>query len=160
MTIKYALLGVLSYSPRSGYAIYKSFFEPFRPKLSEVYRTLNKMVKEDLVDFDRVIQKKTPNKNVYHLTEAGRKALDKWVKEPLKFKPDRDWFLVQLWFSDELTSKEVINNIRAYSNQIEWQVQWYDTWGKKLIPKLAKMSHKPQAILNYKLTAEYGSYMK
>ncbi|MBM3143031.1 MAG: PadR family transcriptional regulator [Chloroflexi bacterium] len=135
MSLRNHLLGLIANRPRSGYSLHKSFFEPVRPALSQIYRTLTDMCQEGLVDFERVEQEKLPDQKVYCITEAGRAELDRWLKEPVPLKTGRDRFVAQLWFSSLLDKAEVINNINTYADDVRRQIEWFDGEARRLAKK-------------------------
>ncbi len=79
MNLKFPLLGFLSSEPSTGYELTKKFFKPFRPIRAVVYRYLNLMLEEGLVEADRVEQEKFPAKKVFRITPKGRDVLKDWL---------------------------------------------------------------------------------
>lgn len=86
-SLGYALLCLLARRDRSGYEL-ALFTSPPRNYLlwsaqhSQIYPELAKLTSAGLIDFAHVQQESRPDKKVYHLTESGRKLLEKWVLEP------------------------------------------------------------------------------
>ncbi len=141
MSLRNHLLGLLAFRPRSGYSLHKSFFEPVRPALSQIYRTLSDMYEEGLVDFERVEQEKLPDQKVYHITEAGKAELERWLREPVPLRVGRDRFIAQLWFSPYVLDRaEVMDNIKAHREDVKRQIKWFDVEGRKLAKKGAQSS--------------------
>lgn len=138
MSLKYGLLGFLSYGPKSGYQLHKMFFKTVRPTLSLIYRQLNKMAEDGLVESKRVNQKKYPDKNVFYLTEQGGGALDRWLKTPVHLESNRDPLMMQMWYGSRVTKKHVIANIRSYAEQIKKELHYYETEATTAIEKNLK----------------------
>lgn len=138
--LKYWILGMLVKKPRSGYALRKKAFEPLRPDLSQIYRSLAQMVKEDLVSFDKVEQDKLPPQKVYSVTAKGHKELQTWLRKPLLSQIERDPFLTQLWLSSHINKKYVVNNIKAYANEARRQMKWLQSEAKGIVHKSAEVS--------------------
>ncbi len=140
MSLKHGLLGFLSYGPKSGYQLHKMFFKTVRPTLSIVYRQLNGMAEDGLVEYKRVNQKKYPDKNVFHITKSGRSVLEKWLKTPMKVEASREPHLMQMWYASRVDKKYMIANIRSYAAQIKNEVQYYETEATIAIEKNLKGS--------------------
>src|SRR5207248_1647711 len=80
---RYALLGMLSIRPMSGYDIKKlieaSISNFWSESYGQIYPTLKQLVAEKLVT--RTVKKQTgkPDRHVYALTPAGRRRLREWL---------------------------------------------------------------------------------
>ncbi|MGX1196502.1 PadR family transcriptional regulator [Parvibaculum sp. MBR-TMA-1.3b-4.2] len=78
MNTKELLLSVLMGGPATGYDIKKimeqDISELLDVSLSNLYPALNELATEGLVTFEKVEQDNRPNKKIYELTEAGRRA--------------------------------------------------------------------------------------
>ena len=138
--LKYWILGMLVKKPRSGYALRIKTFEPLRPDLSQIYRSLAQMVKEGLVSFDKVEQDKLPPQKVYSVTPKGHKELQDWLRKPLLSQIERDPFLTQLWLSSYIGKQYVINNIKTYANEARKQKKWLQSEAKGIVHKSAEAS--------------------
>lgn len=154
MSLKNYLLGMLSLKSRSGYSLHKGFFEPVRPSLSQIYRTLAEMNEEGLIDVERVQQEKLPDQRLCHITEAGRAKLSAWLKEPIPLQPVRDRFGAQLWFSSFTCIEDVIGNITRYKADLESQVEWFETEARMFIKKGAKSTNEPMNEVYWNLTID------
>jgi PadR family transcriptional regulator, regulatory protein AphA len=114
VNLKYGLLGYLYYAPASGYELTKKFFRPPRPTRHAVYRYLNILSKEGLVEAGRVEQKKLPAKNVFHITEKGRDSIREWLIT-YKYENFTDDGIVQiLWLSAIVDKEDIINLLNHY----------------------------------------------
>lgn len=154
MSLKYGLLGFLSYGPRTGYEIGKMFFDPIQPSLSVIYRKLTGMADEGLVDFKRVDQEKLPDKNVFHITPAGRAELERWLRQPVTLVPPRPSVLMQLWFASRVDKKSIMANIKAYAEQINEILGYFKTEAKVLIEKGLEESASPLDRLYWDLVVD------
>jgi PadR family transcriptional regulator, regulatory protein AphA len=141
--LKYWILGMLIKKPRSGYALRKKAFEPLRPDLSQIYRTLSEMLKGGLVKFSKVEQDKLPTQKVYFVTKKGHAELENWLRKPLLGQIERDPFLTQLWLSSTINKEDVIKNIKAYSNEAKRQIEWLEKEAKQIIARSAETSSNP-----------------
>ncbi len=117
MSLRNAILGLLNYTPMSGYSIKKVFDisinHIWTAKLSQIYRELGALEKEGLVSSNMIKQDIRPDKKVYLLTEDGKKAFWEWINEfPVAFGPARrDEFLLRIFFGacmdEKLLKKEL-----------------------------------------------------
>lgn len=85
-TVKYALLGLLRDEPRHGYEL-KNAFESllggaWTLNIGQVYTTLGRLERDNLVRSEIVPQDLVPDRRVYEITPAGRESLDLWLDEP------------------------------------------------------------------------------
>lgn len=111
MSLRYAVLGILSIQPMSGYELKKvidhSVGHFWAADQSQVYRTLAGLVEEGLASRRTVVQDERPNLHVHNATERGLAALDEWLASPLRTPPKREPFLARLFFADRLPPEEI-----------------------------------------------------
>ena len=117
MSLKYTLLGFLSYGPLTGYDLKKhmdnstQFF--WYAGLSQIYPTLKKLAEEGLVEATVIPQEGKPDKKIYLITEAGRAMLMDWLVEPIdKLSPTKDPALLKLFFSGALDKETLLEQLR------------------------------------------------
>lgn len=100
MALRHVILTLLHQGPRTGYEIVKDFDDVvgyfWSASHQQVYRDLAQLTEGGLVRFTEVMQERRPDKKVYELTAAGRKALLDWVDAPITTPPIRDELLVKL----------------------------------------------------------------
>jgi len=126
MSIKYAILGLLSWHPYTGYELKKAF--PNIPALywsgnnNQIYRTLVQLHNEKLVTRQIEIQDNYPSKKIYTITEKGLHELKNWlltVPEPPQLK---NTFMIKLSFADQLNKEEIQKQLLDYKNEINSQI--------------------------------------
>ncbi len=104
MSLERILLGLLR-TPASGYTLKTIFNEGinyFWPaELTQIYRTLRRLEREGLLRCQREASNRGPDRKVYSLTPAGRKALREWLDSEPKFGDERFTYLAQLFFMAE-----------------------------------------------------------
>ncbi len=101
MSLKYAVLAALLEGEASGYELSKAFdvsfanFWPATPQ--QLYRELERLAQDGLVEARLVQQERRPNKRLFTLTEAGREDLRTFAAEPPR-RPTavRDELLIKL----------------------------------------------------------------
>ena len=155
MALKHVLLGLLAYKPSSGYSLHKMFFDPARPMLSQIYRALNEMYAEGIVDFERVEQKKLPARNVFHLTKAGRGELDKWIRKPWAVGSIREPFVLILWFSRLVKKEDIIENVKTYRDKKKDELEYYNSDAKGRVQKSWKGYGNPLDKFYWDLAFDY-----
>ncbi|HHR85785.1 MAG TPA: PadR family transcriptional regulator [Candidatus Acetothermia bacterium] len=101
--VEYAILGLLSQGPLHGYALRKrvdSALSSFWTiATSQIYSALHSMQNDDLVSAEVQPQEGRPPRNVYLITERGRKEFDRWCASPVRHLRDmRVEFLAKLYF--------------------------------------------------------------
>ncbi|WP_225095956.1 PadR family transcriptional regulator [Streptomyces sp. CoH27] len=105
MSLKYAVLAALLEGEASGYELSKAFdvslanFWPATPQ--QLYRELERLAQDGLVQARTVQQERRPNKRMFTLTGAGRAELTAFAAEPPK-RPTavRDEFLIKIQAMD------------------------------------------------------------
>ncbi|KAB2331333.1 PadR family transcriptional regulator [Bacillus mesophilum] len=112
MSIRYALLGIISKKPVTGYDVVTIFKQTmiyfWSSTHSQIYKELHKMEEEELITHQLVIQGTSPNKKVYSLTDKGKKDLIRWaIEEPLKPAKIKDEFLIKTTIFPILSAEEI-----------------------------------------------------
>ncbi|MGW2714687.1 PadR family transcriptional regulator [Streptomyces sp. NPDC001356] len=105
MSLKHAVLAALLEGEASGYELSKVFdvsfanFWPATPQ--QLYRELERLAGDGLVEARTVQQERRPNKRMFTLTEAGRAELGAFAAEPPK-RPTaiRDELLIKVQAMD------------------------------------------------------------
>ncbi len=116
MSIKYAMLGILAEKDLHGYEL-KSIFDEkvgdfWSLNFGQIYSTLDRLEKEELVSHDRQIQDRRPDRKIYHITPKGRAELEEWLSTPVnKVRALRDEFFIKLVFMDKKDPAPVLELI-------------------------------------------------
>ena len=103
---KYAILGMLSIEPMSGYDIKKevenSISNFWTESYGQIYPVLKNLIAEKLVTKTVESEAGKPDRHVYSLTATGRKELRRWLRQGFAPKIQRDEFLLKLFFGEEI----------------------------------------------------------
>jgi DNA-binding PadR family transcriptional regulator len=114
---KYALLGLLSCSPSSGYAMKKFIDESIRYFWTEnygnIYPALSALEREGLAVKQRAQTSGRPDSNVFTITAKGEKELDKWLAEPCLPQLVRSELLLKLFFAGRLSRGKAAALLKA-----------------------------------------------
>jgi DNA-binding PadR family transcriptional regulator len=139
MAIKYAILGLLHYKDMHGYQIKKHIERNFGYMWSinygQIYPNLKHLADEGLVtmrEYNRA-GKKGPQRKLYSLTEAGRRAFSLWLGDnPEKNMILRDPFLMRFvfyGFGERERSLEVIDDqIKLWSKLLSKRRENIKRW--------------------------------
>ena len=116
MSIKYAILGILAEKDLHGYELKSSFDEKvgefWSLNYGQIYSTLDRLEKEELVTHDRLAQDRRPDRKIFSITPEGRKELDNWLSTPVnKVRALRDEFFIKLVFMDKKNPRPVLELI-------------------------------------------------
>ncbi len=126
MAIKYAVLGLLSWRPFSGYELRKFFSESvalyWSGNSNQVYPTLVQLHKDGLVESEVRQHGNYPPSKVYSLTPAGETALREWVTADPSVPQMRSTFLTQLAWADMLTDDEMASLLDRYGREVEMKL--------------------------------------
>lgn len=99
--MKNALLALLAQGPAHGYELKQAFEELFGvvyPPLNagQIYTTLGRLARDDLVESQAIEQDDRPNKRVYQLTHKGRIRVQEWLDEDIPNPRLKDEFFTKL----------------------------------------------------------------
>lgn len=102
MSVRHAILGLLTQRPRHGYELRAAFSavvggdENWDVKPAQIYTTLNRLEEAGLVQQESIQQNGGPEKQIYAVTPAGREALQEWFANGVAPEHQRDEFFVKL----------------------------------------------------------------
>ena len=130
MPLSHAILGFLDYQPMSGYDLKKYFDQSvahfWSATQSHIYKALDALEKEGLVESQIIPQEGKPNRKQYQITEAGRAELLRWVATPLPVETKREAWLIQVFFAHQLDNQAIaqlfedrIQRLRASLAQVK-----------------------------------------
>jgi len=122
MSIRYAILGLLSRQPLTGYDLKKLFAEAetfyWAGNNNQVYRTLVDLHKAGLVTQEVHYQEDAPVRKVYTITTAGRDALREWLRTPPGLPQVRNHFMLQLTWADQLNDADLDTLLARYEEEL------------------------------------------
>ncbi|MBI5680423.1 MAG: PadR family transcriptional regulator [Methanobacterium sp.] len=120
MSLSYAMLGILTYGPMTGYSLKKIFdksiSQVWAASLSQIYRELAVLEKKGYLSSNIQKQENRPDKRIYNITEEGKNAFQEWLSdfpEKLSF-PKRDEFMLRIFFASRLEKEDVINELERF----------------------------------------------
>jgi PadR family transcriptional regulator, regulatory protein AphA len=156
---KYAILGMLSIEPMSGYdikkEIEKSISNFWTESYGQIYPVLRNLIAEKLVT--RTVERDTgkPDRHVYSLTAKGRQELRCWLRQGFAPKIQRDEFLLKLFFGEEIPTKANVAHVEQFRELQRGLLQKYRAVEKEIMREYADNSNAPYWLM----TVRYGQHV-
>lgn len=126
MSIQYAILGLLSWKPSTGYDLKKVFEDSpylyWSGNNNQIYKSLMQLQKDNLITGETIHQDGAPSKKVYSLTENGVSAFKTWLLSETEAPEVKKPFLIRLAWSDLLSNEELELLLSDYEKTIEMQL--------------------------------------
>ena len=118
---RFAVLGILSYGPMSGYDI-KKFYEQnvagfWSESYGQIYPILKRLAEEELATKSIHKQEGKPDRHIYALTEKGREELQQWLLESTGRHIGRHETLLKLMFGKQIPIAANILQIEHFRNR-------------------------------------------
>ena len=115
---KYAILGVLSQGPMSGYDI-KKFIEVsisnfWSESYGQIYPILKQLTEEGLTNSHTEKQEGKPERYIYTLTDKGWDTLREWLAEPAEYAVGRIEILLKLFFGRHTAVSTNIEHVKQF----------------------------------------------
>lgn len=132
-TLKYALLGLIDREPITGYDISKEFEKRimanfWHAKHSQVYPELKRLLNEELISFELVIQGEKMEKKLYTITPKGHIEFVDWLlrDEPLGVTP-KDVFRLRTFFSDFMSVADFERHLLSQLSKHNFKKNYLET---------------------------------
>src|SRR5262245_22902156 len=115
---RYAVLGLLSLNPMTGYDIKKTIESSLGNFWSEsygqIYPILKSLVDDGLATVSVEEQTGKPDRHVYALTEAGQDELERWLHNPVEHQVGRSEILLKLFFGWQVPAAESLRKVEEF----------------------------------------------
>ena len=153
---KYAVMGVLSLSPHSGYDI-KKFMEQstsnfWNESYGQIYPILKQLVEEGLAASHAEKQEGKPEKYIYTLTEQGKEEMRDWLSEFVASGVERNELLLKLFFGAHVPLEKNKEHVYAFQKLQSHLLEKYEGIERELSTKA-----QDDPTLSYPLmTVRYG----
>lgn len=123
MTINYALLGILSYKPLTGYDLKKimqdSPFMYWSGNNNQIYKVLVELLGGGFVINEVHHRDGAPSRKVYSITAKGLEALKQWSLTAPEAPEFKKAFLVQLAWTWQLSHAEITSLLDRYAREVQ-----------------------------------------
>lgn len=128
----YALLGILSLGPCSGYEIKKfiegSLIHFWQEGYGQIYPNLKKLVDEELATVQAQKQEGKPDKKIYQITAKGKQKLHQWLTRPIEhLPPQKIELLLKLFFSHDIPPEGCIAHIQRHREKMVETLNIYES---------------------------------
>lgn len=124
---QFAILGMLSLSPMSGYeirrAMEKSTNHFWKESDGQLYPTLEKLVKEGKINRQQVRQHGARKSHIYELTPDGQQILLEWLMDPGYVISVRSEFMLKIFFGGNVAPDAMKHLIESFYFQQKQQLQ-------------------------------------
>ena len=156
--IRYAILGLLSWQPLSGYDLKKIISESevfyWSGNNNQIYTALIRLHDAGLVTRQVQQQESLPAKKIYSITQQGREDLRRWVLSTIELPEVHKTFLIQLACAEGLTSQELDALLGRYEDEISLKLRMQERMQKEQPnhPAMAPDQTRKQAFLWKKIS--------
>ena len=155
---KYAILGMLSTGPMSGYALKKAIEQSvanfWHESYGQIYPILKQLAREGLTTSHAEKQEGKPERYIYTLTDLGREELQHWLTEPIEYMVERNELLLKLFFGRQAPVTTNIEHIQQFRNLQIGLLNKYTGIAEYM---QAYCSEKPE-LLYQLITVRYGQH--
>ena len=154
---KYAVLGMLNAGPKCGYDIKKElekasmFF--WNESYGQIYPMLKKLVANDKATIEVIARQDQPDMKIYTITDAGRKDLAKWLRQPAEQHPIRNEMLLKLFFGASTSTDMNIAHVERLKDRLFRQRLNFEDEYEDMIEEHGEDS---EAFEYWQLTTRYG----
>jgi DNA-binding PadR family transcriptional regulator len=158
MSLKHALLGILTVHPMTGYEL-KQFFDSsvqhfWNAELSQIYPTLKSLEELGYVEKHVEVQESRPNRKIHQITESGREEFARWVRAPQAPADLRDPFLIKLFFGSEVPLEDILLLLRRQMEDQQMVLAFCETVLREKIRLSVEHHQSPRRGLFWTLTLE------
>jgi len=160
MPLSHAILGFLDYAPMSGYDLKKYFDQSvahfWSATQSHIYKALESLEEKGWAESKVIPQEGKPNRKEYHITEAGRVELRRWLVTPLPTEPVREVALIQIFFSHFSSNEEIAALFESRMKEIRERLHILKTVVQAAIDENARRIGIERARQLWQITLDYG----
>lgn len=156
---RFAILGILTLGPKSGYDI-KKFFDKsvarfWNESYGQIYPLLKRLAAEKLVEKTIQKQEGKPDRHIYTITATGRAEMKKWLLLPVGPQIGRHEILLKLIFGSDLGISDSIRQIQHFRDQQRQDLHQTD----ELMDQMEKEYPQGPAKPYLKLALRYGQHV-
>lgn len=134
------VLGILNEESCTGYEIVEKiktiFSHFFDGSYGSIYPVLHKLENKEKVTKKVIVQEGKPNKNIYSITESGRKEFNKYLHSPVQTEVMKSDFLMRLYHGDYLSEEQmqqlIVEEIDRKKQLVEELESHFEVWKEKM----------------------------
>ncbi|MEV4114776.1 PadR family transcriptional regulator [Nonomuraea sp. NPDC049695] len=120
MSLRHALLAMLTAEPMTGYELVKYFDGSvayvWSAPHSQIYPELRRMERDGLVDVETVPRGEHAKKRVYSINEAGLEEFQRWIRELTPYQPERDVYRLKAAHFEQSTYEAARRQMQEHLN--------------------------------------------
>lgn len=133
MSLRYAILGLLTFRPMSGYTLKTRYFDRsiryFWPAdQAQIYRTLQALDEDGAVTSETLESESRPNRKLYTISGKGEAELREWLVQKNPPETQKDAFLVQLYFGRMLSKEQVLAVLQSRRAEHLRRLQYFEAF--------------------------------
>ena len=129
MSLKHAILVLLTEEPGSGYDLVQRFKSGighfWNASHQQVYHELKKLHGEELVSFAIEPQQDRPDRKVYRITDEGKRSLKDWYRQPVNPPRSNNALLVKVYGCDDDNRAAVLAELEHHLRQHQQRLAHY-----------------------------------
>lgn len=135
MNTMFAVLGILTLGPHTGYDIKQHMEKSTRyfwnENYGQIYPVLAELLERQDVTVHVKRQKGKPDKKVYSITEQGKQTLSDWLSEPMEHMVmlKKNELLLRVFFGSNARPEIIIQHIKDHKKS--WKKRCRCFWGLK-----------------------------
>jgi PadR family transcriptional regulator AphA len=157
---RYAILGLLSLKPMSGYELKKMIEQSthhfWHEHFPQIYPMLKQLEAENLTISHVEHNEGRPERHIYTLTEHGWDALRQWLALPPVLQIERNELLLKLFFGDQTTRDVSVTHIQQFREELLFQIAIMEQQELSLKDQFPNSRHLPYWLI----TTNYGLHVK
>lgn len=157
--LKHGILGLLSYGDMTGYEIRETFqnsLNYFWPaQTSQIYRELTVLEDREWIVKHTVAQSSKPDKKICSITEAGRKELLRWLREPYAVSDMRSPVLMKTFFMGGLPVSDSLHFFRQLHEEHRAYLEALQKTDESISVYQEMVPDKKSALF-WQMTADFG----
>lgn len=131
---RYAVLGMLSLQPSSGYEIKKMMEQStdhfWREGDSSIYPILKQLLEEGMVTCEIGNAESDKPKKIYAITPEGQSELQDWLIEEPMLYPNRNELLLKVFFGWNVEPQIMINHLENFRRHVKKLLDKYQAAAK------------------------------
>jgi len=129
VSLKYAILSLLSHDPLTGYELMKLFDGSvgyfWHATHPQIYKELARLEHAGQIAHRTVEQRGRPTKKIYSLSESGRNDLMNWLRVPPGVQRVKDDMMLKTFCCGLLAPSEALELVRRHRELHEQKLQRY-----------------------------------
>ena len=151
----YAVLGMLTLRPMSGYDVRATIAESiayfWAESYGQIYPTLKRLAREGLVT-KRGERGLSRTRHVYSITEQGRAVLADWLRRPAEPRVPRNELLFKMFFARQVSAAEAIRQVEMFRDAELQARDRFAALDRELMAQYAQVPDLPYWLI----TLRYG----